>query len=126
MLGLVQSKVPLLELRGVRGLGRLTYKAPFFCPEPHRTVHATKVSVAQADGVPAIVGERCCGYLCTQPQHACFVETGHSAKLLACAFLHASCFGRQGSAPTGVPPTPLAWQALGIVSEPSLHQPGNT
>eukprot|EP00891_Asterochloris_glomerata_P005689 jgi/Astpho2/5689/fgenesh1_pg.00079_%23_100_t len=61
MLGLVQSKVPLLELRGVRGLGRLTYKAPFFCPEPHRTVHATKVSVAQADGVPAIVGlvQRC-------------------------------------------------------------------
>ena len=64
MLGLVRTKVPLLELRGVRGLGRLTYKAPFFCPEPHRTVHATKVSVAQADGVPAIVGERSCGTLC--------------------------------------------------------------
>ena len=81
MLGLVRTKVPLLELRGVRGLGRLTYKAPFFCPEPHRTVHATKVSVAQADGVPAIVGEPSCGTLCASqgmpafwrqtPSHLC-------------------------------------------------------
>ena len=96
MLGLVRTKVPLLELRGVRGLGRLTYKAPFFCPEPHRTVHATKVSVAQADGVPALVGERSCGTLCTLPQHACCLETDASALL-------------------------PAW-----VSQCSLHQPGNT
>ena len=125
MLGLVRTKVPLLELRGVRGLGRLTYKAPFFCPEPHRTVHATKVSVAQADGVPALVGECSCGtFAPCHSMHAVWRQT----PLHCCQ--HGFC-DMQYVLATSLSPD---WSCADTNSMTgtrrgvrcSLHQPGNT
>lgn len=56
MLTLVSSKQPLLELRGARGLGRIAYKAPFYCPTPNKVVTQTKTEIAQAGGITALIG----------------------------------------------------------------------
>lgn len=56
MLTLTVSKQPLLELRGARGLGRIAFKAPFYCPNANRTLLDTKAEIAQAGGVPALIG----------------------------------------------------------------------
>lgn len=56
MLTLVVSKHPLLELRGARGLGRIAFKAPFYCPNANKTLLDTKAEVAQSGGVPALIG----------------------------------------------------------------------
>ena len=59
MLTLTTSKQPLLELRGARGLGRIAFKAPFYCPNANRTLLETKAEIAQAGGVPALIGTLC-------------------------------------------------------------------
>lgn len=56
MLTLTTSKQPLLELRGARGLGRVTFKAPFYCPNANHTLLGTKADIAQAGGIPALIG----------------------------------------------------------------------
>ena len=56
MLTLTVSKQPLLELRGARGLGRVAFKAPFYCPNANRTLLETKAEIAQSGGVPALIG----------------------------------------------------------------------
>ena len=56
MLTLTVSKQPLLELRGARGLGRIAFKAPFYCPNSNRTLLDTKAEIAQSGGVPALIG----------------------------------------------------------------------
>ena len=56
MLTLTTSKQPLLEQRGARGLGRIAFKAPFYCPNANRTLLDTKAEIAQAGGVPALIG----------------------------------------------------------------------
>ena len=56
MLTLTSSKQPLLELRGARGLGRIAFKAPFYCPAANRTLLETKAAIAQAGGVLALIG----------------------------------------------------------------------
>ncbi len=56
MLTLTTSKQPLLELRGARGLGRVAYKAPFYCPNANKTLVETKAEIAQAGGIPALIG----------------------------------------------------------------------
>ena len=56
MLTLVSSKQPLLELRGARGLGRIAFKAPFYCPTPNKVVVQTKAEIAQAGGITALIG----------------------------------------------------------------------
>ncbi|KAL0031473.1 hypothetical protein WJX77_002181 [Trebouxia sp. C0004] len=63
MLTLATSKQPLLELRGARGLGRVAFKAPFYCPNANKTLLETKAEIAQAGGIPALIGlvQRCKG-----------------------------------------------------------------
>ncbi|KAL3152291.1 hypothetical protein ABBQ32_001362 [Trebouxia sp. C0010 RCD-2024] len=63
MLTLVVSKQPLLELRGARGLGRIAFKAPFYCPNANKTLLDTKATIAQSGGIPALIGlvQRCKG-----------------------------------------------------------------
>lgn len=56
MLTLVVSKQPLLELRGARGLGRIAFKAPFYCPNANKTLLDTKATIAQSGGIPALIG----------------------------------------------------------------------
>lgn len=56
MLTLTVSKQPLLELRGARGLGRIAFKAPFYCTNANRTLLDTKAEIAQAGGVQALIG----------------------------------------------------------------------
>lgn len=56
MLTLTRSKQPLLELRGARGLGRVTFKAPFFCPSPSKAVLQTKAIIAQIGAIPPLIG----------------------------------------------------------------------
>lgn len=56
MLTLTVSKQPLLELRGARGLGRIAFKAPFYCTNANRTLLDTKAEIAQSGGVPALIG----------------------------------------------------------------------
>ena len=56
MLTLTVSKQPLLELRGARGLGRIAFKAPFYCPNSNKTLLDTKAGIAQSGGVPALIG----------------------------------------------------------------------
>ena len=63
MLTLTTSKQPLLELRGARGLGRVAFKAPFYCPNANKTLLETKAEIAQAAGIPALIGNSamdCC------------------------------------------------------------------
>jgi hypothetical protein len=57
MLTLATSKQPLLELRGARGLGRVAFKAPFYCPNANKTLLETKAEIAQAGGIPALIGD---------------------------------------------------------------------
>ena len=59
MLTLVSSKQPLLELRGARGLGRIAFKAPFYCPTANKVVVQTKAEIAQAGGITALIGVPC-------------------------------------------------------------------
>ncbi|DBA90981.1 TPA: hypothetical protein ACH3X2_004190 [Trebouxia sp. C0005] len=63
MLTLATSKQPLLELRGARGLGRVAFKAPFYCPNANKTLLETKAEIAEAGGIPALIGlvQRCKG-----------------------------------------------------------------
>lgn len=56
MLTVTVSKQPLLELRGARGLGRVAFKAPFYCPSANKTLLETKAEIAQSGGVPALIG----------------------------------------------------------------------
>ena len=56
MLTLITSKQPLLELRGARGLGRVAFKAPFYCPAANKVVSQTKAEIAQAGGITALIG----------------------------------------------------------------------
>lgn len=57
MIEMIQSKEPVLELRGAMGIGRSTYKAPYFCPHPKATITEAKASIAKHGGVDALVGE---------------------------------------------------------------------
>lgn len=59
MLTLVCSKQPLLELRGARGLGRIAFKAPFYCPDPNKVLCQTKAEIAQAGGITTLIGTPC-------------------------------------------------------------------
>ncbi len=75
MLTLATSKQPLLELRGARGLGRVAFKAPFYCPNANKTLLETKAEIAQAGGIPALIGNPAmdCLYLfITHAQSECW------------------------------------------------------
>jgi len=78
MLTLATSKQPLLELRGARGLGRVAFKAPFYCPNANKTLLETKAEIAQAGGIPALIGDPAmdCMYMfCVSHTHAvCVLE----------------------------------------------------
>lgn len=63
MLTLVVSKQPLLELRGARGLGRIAFKAPFYCPNANKTLLDTKREIAQPGGIPALIGTGSCFFV---------------------------------------------------------------
>ena len=65
MLTLTTSKQPLLELRGARGLGRVAFKAPFYCPNANKTLLETKAEIAQAGGIPALIGNPAVDCMCT-------------------------------------------------------------
>ncbi|KAK9816567.1 hypothetical protein WJX72_002063 [[Myrmecia] bisecta] len=56
MVGLVRSRIPLLELRGAQGIGRVTYKAPYFCPSVKQAQQACKASIGKLGGISALVG----------------------------------------------------------------------
>eukprot|EP00198_Chlamydomonas_reinhardtii_P003541 XP_001692877.1 flagellar associated protein [Chlamydomonas reinhardtii] len=55
MVGLVNTGVPLMEYRGCHGLARMTYTAPYACPEPKPFLKEAKAVAAALGGVEALV-----------------------------------------------------------------------
>lgn len=56
MIVLCNSKIPLLELCGARGISRSTFHVPEGCPTPQMTLDECKATVAHGGGIPALTG----------------------------------------------------------------------
>jgi hypothetical protein len=55
MIKLLRTKHPLLEMRGARYLGRMTYYTPYLQPRPKSAMVATKANIAALDGITQLV-----------------------------------------------------------------------
>ncbi|KXZ56071.1 hypothetical protein GPECTOR_2g953 [Gonium pectorale] len=55
MTGLVNTQVPLMEYRGCHGLARMTYTAPYGCPDPKAYLREAKAVAAALGGVEALI-----------------------------------------------------------------------
>lgn len=51
----MDSRLPLLELRGCQGLARLCYAAPMGCPSPKEVLKESKATAASLDAIDALI-----------------------------------------------------------------------